>query len=155
MQNHEDLIHTFYRAFAKGNVDEMLQCYHDSIRFEDPAFGVLHGNEARNMWRMLVRPGIKITYHNVEVKDGKGSADWIAEYQFGEARRKVKNKIHAEFEFADGKISRHTDSFNLAKWARQALGSTGWALGWTTWFQNKIRAATRARLASFGKQPNG
>lgn len=151
MHKHADLIHTFYQSFAKGNVEGMLQCYHDSIRFEDPAFGVLYGNEVRRMWRLLVRPGIKITYDNVQATDLKGSADWKAEYQFGPKKRHVINRIHAEFEFADGKIVRHTDHFDLWKWTRQALGAPGVLFGWSKGFQKKVKENALRRLAEFNQ----
>ena len=55
----------------------------------------------------------------------KGSADWTADYLFSKTGRQVFNEIHAEFEFKDGKIFRHHDTFDIWKWSRQALGISG------------------------------
>ncbi len=148
-EQHENLISTFYSAFANADAEGMVHCYHDQIRFEDPVFGVLHGADAKRMWRMLVRPGIRITYSEVAADDHSGSANWIAEYTFGKSQRPVINKIHAEFEFKDGKIIRHTDTFDLWKWSRQALGVSGLLLGWTSWMKNKLRNTVRGKLNAF------
>ncbi len=141
MEN-ERLIRHFYESFAQNNADEMIACYHDKIEFSDPAFGLLKGDEARNMWKMLVERGkgsIKIEYKNISVNGDNGSADWTADYIFSKTGRKVFNRIHAEFEFQDGKIIRHTDTFDVWKWSKQALGLTGYLLGWSSFMQNKIR----------------
>ena len=47
------LIKDFYQAFAALDAETMASCYHKDILFEDPAFGVLKGEKAKNMWRML------------------------------------------------------------------------------------------------------
>lgn len=47
------VITTFYQAFTELDAETMVRCYHKNIRFEDPAFGELHGERAKNMWRML------------------------------------------------------------------------------------------------------
>lgn len=146
---HKDLIHTFYTAFANADAEGMIRCYHDQIRFQDPAFGVLHGADAKKMWSMLVRPGIRVSFRNVIAEDVKGSADWIAEYEFGKSKRHVVNQIHAEFEFQDGKIIKHTDHFDFWKWSRQAFGLSGLLLGWTPWLQKKVRTQVLARLKAF------
>ncbi len=141
MEN-ERLIRHFYESFAQNNADEMIACYHDKIEFSDPAFGLLKGDEAKNMWKMLVERGkgnIKIEYKNISVNGDNGSADWTADYIFSKTGRKVFNRIHAEFEFQDGKIIRHTDTFDVWKWSKQALGLTGYLLGWSSFMQNKIR----------------
>lgn len=146
---HENLINTFYTCFEKADSEGMIRCYHDDIRFEDPAFGVLHGTDAKKMWRMLVRPGIQITFSDVRSNTATGSVNWIAEYEFGQSKRHVINRIHAEFEFKDGKIIKHTDHFNFWKWSRQALGISGLLLGWTPWMQKKVRTKVLARLKAF------
>ncbi len=49
------VIELFYEAFQQLDVEKMVTCYHDDITFSDPAFGILRGDEACNMWRMLCR----------------------------------------------------------------------------------------------------
>ena len=141
MEN-EQLIRHFYESFAQNNADGMIACYSDEIEFHDPAFGRLKGADAKNMWRMLVaraKGNIKIEFKNVVADDKKGSADWTADYLFSKTGRKVFNEIHAEFEFAGGKNFRHTDTFDIWKWSKQALGISGLLLGWSHFLQNKIR----------------
>ena len=147
MEN-EQIIKHFYESFADNNADEMIACYHDEVEFSDPAFGLLKGVEAKNMWKMLIERGgnIKIEYKNVSADGEKCSADWTAEYLFSKTGRKVFNRIHAEFEFKDGKLFRHTDSFDVWKWSKQALGLSGYLLGWSSFLQNKIRQNARKSL---------
>lgn len=156
MEN-EQLIRHFYESFANNDADGMIACYSDEIEFSDPAFGLLKGADAKNMWKMLVeraKGNIKIEYKNVSATDKKGSADWTADYLFSKTGRKVFNEIHADFEFADGKIIRHTDTFDFWKWSRQALGISGLLLGWSSFLQNKIRQNARESLREYSEKHN-
>lgn len=145
----KEIIEAFYTAFAKADSQTMVSLYHDEIKFSDPAFGPLNGDQAKNMWRMLVRPGVDIQFSNVQSSGNKGSADWVAVYTFSATGRTVTNKIHAEFEFRDGKIIRHNDTFNMWRWSMQALGFKGLLLGWTFLLRNKVRETANAQLRKF------
>jgi ketosteroid isomerase-like protein len=150
--NNEQLIRNFYEAFARNDADAMVSNYHDEIEFSDPAFGNLKGDEAKNMWKMLIersKGNLKIESANVTVDDKKGSADWTADYLFSKTGRQVHNEIHAEFKFKDGKIFRHRDSFDVWKWSKQALGISGFLLGWSSFLQNKIQQSARASLREY------
>ena len=144
------LIQNFYNAFSAGDAEAMVSFYTDDIEFQDPAFGPLKGDNAKNMWRMLLKtPGIKITTSNIKADDQTGSADWVAEYTFSLTGRKVINHVHAEFIFANGKIVKHTDTFSFWKWASQAFGLKGFLLGWTPLMKTKVRQQALARLNKF------
>lgn len=146
------VIHNFYNAFAKGKSDEMVSYYHPDVIFEDPVFGVLKGEEAKAMWKMLLnrsKGNLRVTFSDVKVVRNSGEAKWEAVYPFGPDKRMVHNKIQAEFEFKDGKIIRHTDKFDLWKWSRMALGIKGTLLGWSPLVQNKIKSQSKALLTKF------
>lgn len=137
-----DLINKFYTAFANLDAEQMISCYSDNVVFYDPAFGDLYGKDAKKMWRMLIaksQGNLKITYSNVTATESAGSADWVAEYTFSQSGRKVINHIHAKFEFWDGKIIKHTDTFNFYKWTKQALGIKGYLFGWTGFMKKRVR----------------
>ncbi len=154
MEN-EQIIRKFYESFAENNADEMVSCYHDEIEFSDPAFGLLKGVEAKNMWRMLLeraKGNIKIEFLNVSANEKTGSADWTADYLFSKTGRNVHNEIHAEFEFKNGKIFRHTDTFDVWKWSKQALGIPGVLLGWSSFMQNKIRQNAGESLKEYSQK---
>jgi ketosteroid isomerase-like protein len=154
MEN-EQIIQTFYESFARNDSDEMISCYHDEIEFTDPAFGLLKGADAKNMWRMLIERGkgdIKIAFSNISANEKTGSADWTADYLFSKTGRKVHNEIHAEFEFKDGKIFRHADTFDIWKWSKQALGLPGVLLGWSSFMQNKIRQTAKESLREYSEK---
>lgn len=150
----EELIHRFYTAFTKGDAKTMGECYTDDVEFCDPAFGVLHGDEARAMWLMLAERAkgrLNITYSDVHADDLKGRAHWEAIYPFSKTGRTVHNKIDAAFDFRNGKISRHHDSFNFWRWSSMALGPIGMLLGFTPIVRNKVRSEARASLQQFMK----
>jgi ketosteroid isomerase-like protein len=147
----KQLIEKFYSSFAAGDAEGMVSCYTDDIVFKDPAFRELKGDDAKNMWRMLLKtPGIKITTHNITADDITGSADWIAEYTFSLTGKAVINKVHADFIFSNGKIVKHTDYFSFWRWATQAFGIKGLLLGWMPFMKNKVKAQALARLRKFG-----
>ena len=152
----KDVLEKFYLSFEKLDAEGMAACYHDAIEFEDPAFGILKGEKAKNMWRMLCESqkgkNFKIKYSGIEILNDKGKAHWEAYYSFGKTGRKVHNVINAEFEFKDGKIIKHVDNFNLYKWSKQALGIQGLMLGWTGFFKKKLHKQTNKMLYYFERK---
>jgi ketosteroid isomerase-like protein len=151
MKNSE-LITKFYTSFANADAEGMVACYHNDIQFEDPAFGPLKGDDAKNMWRMLIKNskgGSKITFSDVEANDKTGSANWVAEYNFSQTGRHVINKISATYEFKDGLIIKHTDVFDMWAWSKQALGLKGYLLGWSDFLKGKIQQQTNSLLKKF------
>ena len=147
------IIENFYSAFKKQDAEAMVACYHDDIVFEDPAFGVLKGDHAKNMWRMLCASqkgkDFKVEYSNVNSKRTTGNAKWEAHYVFSKTGRPVHNKILAHFEFKDGKIIKHIDTFNLHTWSKQAFGFKGLLLGGTSFFKKKLNQQTNQLLTKF------
>ena len=144
------IIEKFYSSFNAHDANSMTECYADNIVFEDPAFGVLKGDEAKSMWRMLMKgTDVRVTFSNVVANEKTGSADWVATYTFGKTGRKVVNRVHAEFEFKDGQIIRHTDTFDFWIWSRQALGVSGLLLGWTSFLKKKVNDQALGRLKQF------
>ena len=140
MHPNAELIHTFYTCFANRDGAGMAACYHPNIVFSDPVFTHLAGPQAGAMWQMLCARGhdLAVRHTNVEANDTHGSAHWEATYTFRTGRL-VHNVIEATFDFQDGAIMRHTDAFDLWKWAGMALGTKGKLLGWTPFVQSAIR----------------
>jgi ketosteroid isomerase-like protein len=141
------LIERFYQAFARRDAEEMASLYTDDVRFSDPAFGILNGEHARNMWRMLAGRAKDLELTFSVLSDER--AHWEARYTFSQTGRKVHNVIEATFEFRDGKIARHDDVFDFWRWSRHALGPVGLLLGWTPLLQNAVRKKALAGLAEF------
>lgn len=123
----------------------MRACYHPEVVFSDPVFGELRGAEAGEMWAMLCSRArdLEIACSGVQADDARGAAHWEADYTFTHTGRRVHNVIDATFAFRDGLIVRHDDRFDLYRWSRQAFGPVGVLLGWTPFFQAKIRANAR------------
>lgn len=153
MHPHVAIINRFYGAFARRDTAGMLACYHPEVTFSDPVFGELHGDRARGMWRLLCERGKDLTlkWGDIHADDQTGTAHWEAWYRFSGTDRQVHNIINAKFEFRDGLIWKHTDHFDLHRWAGQALGIIGKLLGGTRKVQDKIRATAASGLDAFLK----
>ena len=78
-----------------------------------------------------------------------GSVSWEVRYDFTTTGRPVHNKVTAWFEFKDGKIIKHTDSFPFWRWSRMALGGPGLALGWTPLIKKKVQKMAGDNLNKF------
>lgn len=152
------LIEKFYSSFNNLDAEAMASCYHPDVEFQDPAFGKLSKQRASHMWRMLCKSqegqDFTVIYSNVKSENNTGSAKWEAIYHFSKTNRKVHNKISAEFEFKDGLIIKHTDTFNLYSWSKQALGLSGILIGWTPFFQRKLNSQTNHLLDRFIEKKN-
>ena len=146
-----ELIERFYEAFQRRDAEAMAACYADDVVFSDPVFGELRGEQARDMWRMLVQraQAFSLTFDAVEANESTGSAHWVARYLFSQTGRTVVNRIQAQFVFRDGRIAEHRDTFDLWRWSRQALGLKGALLGWTPIVQRAIRAQARKGLDAY------
>lgn len=151
MSENRQLIESFYQAFQKRDYRAMGECYHHNVVFNDPVFANLVGWQARAMWRMLCERGkdLELTYSDVESTGSTGSARWEARYTFSATGRPVHNRVSAHFEFADGKIKRHTDSFDLRAWMGMAMGAKGKLLGWLPPVQNAVKSKAMAGLAAY------
>ena len=151
MHQHHQLIETFYSAFSRKDFKTMCECYHQEVEFEDPAFGILKGIEASKMWEMLLTRSkdLEVVFSNVKATEQHGSADWVATYTFSRTGNKVVNSIHAEFEFKNGKIIKHTDHFDLSKWFVSAFGWKGYLFGVLPFLKNKFKQQAKQTLANF------
>lgn len=149
----QNTIERFYSAFQRLDAEAMVKLYHDDVVFEDPAFGVLKGEHAKNMWRMLVssQKGKKfvVQFSDVNENENFGTASWNALYKFSQTNRWVHNHIEAEFEIENGLIIKHIDRFNLFTWSCQAMGLQGYLIGWTPFFQRKLQEQTNSLLKKF------
>lgn len=152
----EDLIRRLYAALAARDGAAMGACYADDARFSDPVFQNLDAAGVRGMWAMLCSRAtdLEVVVSNIDADDQRGRAHWVATYTFSKTGNKVRNEIDAEYEFRDGKIVKHTDQFDLWRWAGMALGLKGKLLGWLPAVQNAIRGEAMRGLKAFTAQKN-
>lgn len=159
MHPHETLIRDFYAAFARRDAEAMAKCYHPDVFFSDPVFPKLKGAEAADMWRMLLARAsdLQVTLDEASADAEGGRAQWTARYTFSRTGRPVVNVVRAMFAFRDGKIARHYDRFSFYRWASQALGPVGKALGWFAPLKWKVRKDAAKGLEKFrgGKAAEG
>ena len=151
MNNNEQLIETFYKAFAKLDYVTMQNCYSANPIFNDPVFGVLEGNAVKAMWEMLCKNAkdFSLIYNSIECEDEYGTCKWTATYSFSKTGKRVVNNVKAHMRIENGKITEHTDEFDIYKWSRQALGLPGILLGWSGYLKSKIRNDARRKLNTF------
>jgi hypothetical protein len=156
LNSNQELIEEFYKAFQQRNHQGMIACYHPEVHFSDPVFMDLYGNQAKAMWHMLCERGkdLQVSFGDVWADERNGRAHWEATYTFSTGR-KVHNAIDAAFEFQDGLIIRHQDTFDLWRWTRMALGPMGLFLGWTPLVQNRVRRTALAGLEKFMARDGG
>ena len=145
------LIEKFYTALQNKDWQGMQECYHDKIQFSDPVFPDLKEKKANAMWHMLVAASTDLTieFSQVEASASNGSCHLEAKYTFSKTGRKVHNKIDATFEFKDALIIHHNDTFDLWKWSKMALGTSGLLLGWSSFMKRKIRQMASKSLDHF------
>lgn len=153
MHAHQQLIKNFYTSFDQKDWQQMIRCYHAEVSFFDPVFQNLEAPKAKAMWEMLCTSAkdLSVTAIDIEAGEEYGSCRWTAVYTFSATGRKVINEIKAHFKFHEGLIIEHMDDFDLWKWSRQALGTSGLLLGWSPFVQNKIRKNAKRNLEKFMK----
>lgn len=149
-EDNKATLQRFYAAFAARDGQAMSDCYHPAATFCDPAF-TLSGPEIGAMWRMLCSRGkdLRIESSNLQATATHGSANWQAWYTFSSTGRPVHNIVASEFQFEDGKILKQTDRFDFWRWSRQALGTIGVLLGWSSLLRNKVRATAGKALEQY------
>ena len=154
--DNKEIIEKFYLAFKNKEGEKMISCYHPDVMFSDPAFGVLKGDKAKEMWLMLLENGkdLSVSFSNIKADANGGSAHWEADYTFSRTGKKVHNSVDARFKFKEGLIIEHIDDFNLRRWASQALGLKGKILGGTSFFKRKLNQQAGERLRNFINKKN-
>lgn len=153
----EQTITKLYESFAARDAAAMAECYAPNAEFTDPVFGDLVADEIGSMWTMLTSRAedLTVTFSDVVVKGDTGSCRWEAVYMYTPTSRRVHNRINATFEFENGLIKRHVDSFSLWKWSRMALGTMGTLFGWAPPFQTKLRATAKKGLDRYIETQSG
>ncbi len=149
----EALIRRFFDAFAALDGAAMAACYHPQASFSDPVFPDLRGGEPGAMWRMLTaaaaRSGdFRLDYRIARSEERKAQVLWEADYPYQRGRR-VHNRVRSTLTVWDDAIVRHVDEFAFWSWSRQALGASGWLLGWAPAYRRTVQRAARAQLDRF------
>ena len=157
MNGNEQVIRRFYSAFQQLDYTTMQDSYTSDAVFSDPVFGLLQGNEVGAMWEMLCKnaKNFSLVFSGIELLDEEyATCHWVATYTFSKTGRQVVNKIKAHMRIIDGKITEHTDKFDLWKWSRQALGMPGILLGWSNFIQGKVHRTAKKSLEKFMMENN-
>ena len=150
--DNKQLVERFYTAFQQLDYKTMQDCYSDDAIFNDPAFGLLQGEEVKAMWEMLCKRAkdFSLVYSNIVLLDEEyATCNWTATYIFSATGRKVVNNITAHLRIKNGKIIEHSDAFKLSKWAAQALGWEGILFGWAGFMKRAIQKNARKGLTNF------
>jgi hypothetical protein len=130
----------------------MQECYAPQAIFSDPVFGTLQEAEIKAMWEMLCKQAkdFSLTFSPAQALDEEYyTCQWSATYTFSKTGRSVVNNITAYMRLQNGRITEHTDNFDLWNWCKQALGISGLLFGWTPMLQNKVRNSAQKSLEKF------
>ena len=152
MDQQSALIKTFYESFSRRDSEGMNACYASDIVFSDPVFGMLEGERARAMWRMLCAQAsdFSLTYGPIEILDHEyATCEWVVRYRFSKTGRRVTNRIKAHMRIVDGQITEHSDAFRLSTWIGQALGWKGQLFGWTGVMKRAVQKKALQGLEKF------
>lgn len=145
MHPHEALIRRFYACLAARDAEGALACYHAEVFFSDPLYSRLRGELAGDLWRMRLG---EAGFEEIALEEASGGAEgaharWTARAVVRDRRVTIRGR--SMFAFREGRIVRHYDHYSLWRWAAQALGPAGAALGWLGAFRWALRTrATRA-----------
>lgn len=141
----------FYDAFSRRDGEAMAALYTPETVFSDPVFPHLHGEQSKNMWRMLCSTSkdLRISYEVVSENDLKAVVKWDAFYTFSKTGRSVHNRVIANLTLRNGRIVAHRDDFSFWRWSRQALGPAGLFLGWSPTVKSKVQAIAAQSLKDF------
>lgn len=147
----EALIRRYFDAFARLDGEAMAACYHPAASFSDPIFPDLRGDRVGWRWRLLTRGAadMHLDYAIVFGDERKAQVEWEARYRFAGSGRRVHNKALSTLAFWDDRIVRQVDEFDFWRWSRQALGVSGWLLGWSPAFRARVRHEARRQLDRF------
>jgi ketosteroid isomerase-like protein len=147
----ESVVERFYTGFAACDAEAMAAEYAPDVTFEDPVFGVLHGADAADMWRMLCAAAsdLEVEHRIVRADEREAEVDWTARYTFSATGRPVVNRVRARLRFEGGSIVDHRDSFSMWRWSSQALGPVGRVLGWSPLIRTKVRSTALRGLDAY------
>lgn len=154
MTDNEKLLTVFYTAFQSKDYRTMQKCYASQAVFMDTVFKKLDSEQAKAMWEMLLRRSkeLEVSFRVIEADSLLGSAEWTATYTYTPTGRRVVNHVVSHFMFDEGRIVHHYDHFDFYKWSCQALGASGWLLGWSPPFKSYVQRQARKKLFNFMKK---
>ncbi len=118
----------YFEAFGKRDGAALKTLYRPDATFKDDMFTLSKGESITNMWKKAP-PFATFKAEIISVKGNEVHAKWKVDYEmFG---NKVHNEIDSVIKFdANGKISEQTESWDRAKWMKQALPMVPrWAQG--------------------------
>lgn len=150
MQN-EEVVREFFLAYREHAYPRMRALLSSNIHFKDFAFDI-EGQRVFAMWQWFCTRSDPVEvpwFGNVKTHGNDVTADYRAEYLYGEAKRPVNYVIRAKFVLKDGLIVDHHDDGDIRVWSRQALGRLASAFSWNPIFKLFIRWQARKKLEAF------
>ena len=140
-QNEQTIIH-FLDSFSKRDFEEMNRMYSDDIVFFDPKVGLLREGIAKKLWKYQYENVNNFSFsfgEVIQVDEEYYTCENIILYRHPQTKRKIKDKRKSYFRMENGKIVEQSDAFKFYAWNRQAFGIMGWVLGWSTFFQKRVK----------------
>lgn len=154
-QRNRAIAQQFFDRLSARDVSGAMECCGAQIVYSSPFFEGSFERQGREsvgaMWRAWLRsmPDARIVCDDIRASHEHASAYWTVDYTLPNSFGRVQQRISADLSFAEGKIIRHRDRFNLHEWASREYGTPGSLLGGKRAFQKWAVARERARLAAF------
>lgn len=128
----------------------MRELYSEYATYSDPIFN-LKGKEVPSLWYMMctLDNDLSVTYKILEESGELVHTEWTISYILEVTGKRVKLNEKGFFRIIDGKIVEHRDEYDLWSWSSQGLGFIGKYLGWSGWFQNRVRKQAKRTVDVF------
>ncbi|PVF96937.1 hypothetical protein CPB86DRAFT_786428 [Serendipita vermifera] len=148
----KELVERYLSAYKSLDLKAMEECMDPEFTFSDPAFPLLDAKHAKAMFSMFINGRdtnkMEIEYQDIakSSEDLKYTATYTVRYLFN--GRPVTNVIRPTFTISPSSnlFVSQVDDFPFYPWARQALGLSGWLLGWTGYLQSKVQETAAAKV---------
>lgn len=150
--SNKDVVEGFFNALSRLDYTGMNSLYAPHIIYSDPLFGILEGSDVMDRWTMTCKNAKDATLHfyNITELDHEYlTCEWDIKYYSGSQATTINQHVKSYMRVANGKIIEHSDAYKLSQWIGKAFGLKGKLLGWTGYFQRKVKQLYAKRLHNF------
>ncbi|KAH8923203.1 hypothetical protein BT69DRAFT_1262631 [Atractiella rhizophila] len=150
-------IEKYQSSHASLDWEGMSSCLSPTYTFSDPAFPDLDERMSKGMWCMFLEnreTNKMVVKCGPATKTGENTWEYDYSVDYVLNSRPILNHMHATLTLSPSTnlITKQVDHFDFYAWARQALGVSGYLLGWTEMVKGQVRTRAKGRLEGFLKK---
>lgn len=154
MDKNKPIVEEFFNAFSVGQVDKMLKLLDENIIYNDPIFGVLNGEEVRDMWMFKCNylKDFSLTINAIDELDEEyATCNWTAKFFRNQTGHYLTMNIKSYLKIDNGKITEQSDAYKLSDWLAKVYGLKGRLFGWTGVMKKNEQIKYRGLLEKYVK----